>query len=192
MTEVCSNNPRLFHIKNSRHSWSRLDVTQQIFDDLCGRLEIFEAFKEMVAFMGRRFYESEVAPPRCEWQITKQHASPKPEARVESAYMLRYVDLNAGNDTTTPWSLRQLTVYNHQSLLGADSWVFISLPSQVMSSIDQYVKCIDVAKPFQLSLQLHISFMTFTLRCWRPYLIYLAEEVDACVSCSILALLNDD
>lgn len=172
----------MFHIKNGWNSRSRLDVTQKTFERLCLEVGIFEAFKDNIAFMGRRFQELEIAPPRCEWQMTEQRAHLMPEVRIESTYTLRYVDLNGGSDDCRPWSLRQMTIYHQHTAPGESSWVFISLPHQVLSAITQYLSSIDTMNSLERSLLLHLSFITFPIRCWRPYLIYLAKEIGNCVS----------
>ena len=158
-----------------QHSYACLETTADMFDCLCSQLGVFHCFKDMVIYLGQRTCEVEVAPPRPRWKSL----GPKSDHGWELTYGLRWIE---ENDRTSMWSLRQSVIYNKTSFeCEAASWIILAPTTAIKEDLDEFAaRDLYVANAQQVAL--HLAFIQSSIICWRPYLIFLTEQVGVHVS----------
>lgn len=96
--------------------------------------------------------------------------------KLECAYGLRYVELN-NRDERIPWSVRQTAIYHKFKVdKGCSTWVVISASRTAELSLDRYLRSHQVLtalSPFEI----HLILLDAALANWRPYILYLTEQV---------------
>lgn len=164
-----------------KNSWSRLSITRKIYDELAGRLLMFPAFRETIMCMGKRTEEHEVLPPPLKWHTVRGVECLTDTPSWECSYVLRFTRLNAGL-TSRPWSLRQFAVYEKLSPVDdTSSWVFVDPPEEVTHLFPSTIFQGDMPSP-EASISTHLALLNNTVTYFRPYMIYLSEEVAKHVS----------
>jgi len=172
---------KMFHIPHSHGSWSRLGISEDVFERLCSSLHAFDAFKHMIMYMGFRNGEVEIAPPRTRWQYI-QALKGSDDSIFECCYTLRYIQKNQSGDKCYPWSLRQFAVYNKSATKEFDSsWALVTLPDKALADLVDCIKEENVSSRNR-SLRMHLALVEHAFVCWRPYLVYLSQEIEECVS----------
>lgn len=159
-------------------SFSRFSLTQDMYDELCARFEIFGALGDTLMYMGLRERDVEVAPLRLRWQSLAEQVDAYDESGWECSYCFRYVEENH-RGTERPWSLRQFAIYNKTELAAADraSWILVSVPDDVLADFKD-VAARDHGPILDMSISAHASIIATAISYWRKYLVYLAERVD--------------
>lgn len=164
-----------FIVEKEQHSYSRLSLTRDLFEQLCSQVGVFQAFREMVVYLGQRTCEVEVAPPR------PRYCSLEGELKDgwQLTYGLRYMETNNGT-SGKPWSLRQSMFYNRTDVTnGRSSWIFVAPTSTLREDLKQIFQREDERGQ---DLASHLAFLESSIVCWRPYLVYLTEQVGEHVS----------
>jgi len=159
------------------HSWESLQITEEVFEAMCSSMNIFDAFRHTIMFMGEREREVEVAPPIMRWTSGDPSAGERSTPGWETSYVLRYVEENHRPDSQ-PWSLRQFAVYNktHSGGIGA-SWVLISPSQDALADVNDFLEDKDTISA-RASISLHITLIDTATIYWRPYLVFLTTKID--------------
>lgn len=158
-----------------KHSYACLDVTADEFDKLCSMLGIFQAFKDLVIYLGHRTCEVEVATPRPKWKISSERQG----SGLELAYGLRWME---ENDRSSVWSLRQSIIYNKfDHKRKGSKWMILAPSDAVHEDLNEYLEgrqYDDVTE----QAALHLALIYSSIACWRSYLVFLTERVGEHVS----------
>lgn len=168
---------RKFIIQHIDHSWSRLNITKSLFDYLCFHMQTSDALKYMITYFGEKRRCDEIAPPLPLCQTSFGEESSR---TLESCHILRYIALNQNDDPENPWSLRQFAVHAKQSDTDYSSWLLIAPPEAVIPDITRSSS--PIVGNMSIDFTAHMFLIEHAVACWRPYLYYLTEEVDKCVS----------
>ncbi|MCJ1379470.1 hypothetical protein MMC17_002571 [Xylographa soralifera] len=162
------------------HSYSRLRLTRELFEDMMSTFDVFHRFREFVLLFGNRSGENEIVPPQMRFRKLVEDINDPLNASCvgfECAYGLRYVELNNRMDTVEPWSIRQTVVYHKYSIQQQSStWVFIAASKTAELRMDRYIKSVDTmvdSNPFEI----HLIILDTALANWRPYVIYLTVKI---------------
>lgn len=96
----------------------------------------------------------------------------------EIAYGLKYVELN-NRSARKPWSTRQSAIY-HRYAYGQEAntstWVLVASSRRTKRSVGKYVRGssdLTALNPFEI----HLIILDTSLANWRPYIIYLTEQI---------------
>jgi Mg2+ and Co2+ transporter CorA len=162
------------------YSWSRLQVTQDLFETLMLERCISPQFKEYILYMGERERELEIAPPRLRWRVLPAH-NPASCPSYQCIYSLRFVELNGRGNSKSPtsrWSLRQSAVYCSFQLNDVNStWIFVTLSKLAEGRLEDYLRaCSQTSAPD--SFDIHLLILDTVTANWRPYLVDLSSEID--------------
>ncbi|MCJ1263928.1 hypothetical protein MMC22_003798 [Lobaria immixta] len=162
-----------------RHSHSRLCITRKLFEVLMSEFHIFPRFREFVLLFGSKRRENEIGPPRMRFRpllTNRTELVNRQYTGFECAYGLRYVELNY-RGVGKLWSLRQTAMYHKYKVdKKSSTWVIISPSSTAELSLDRYIKdskVLAAASPFEI----HLILLDAALANWRPYILYLTEQV---------------
>lgn len=176
-----------------RHSYSRLSVTQELFETLTSCLGVFPKFRDFILLFRMKQEESEMSLPplRFRPQIQLQEVADMGwNVEFECAYAFRYVDLN-NRDTSRPWSIRKVAVYqNYSRLQNSSTWILVSAPLKIETCIDRYVQSVSnfhEVDPFEL----HVLILESVLTNWRPYIMYLAQKISQSADLFSVASIDD-
>lgn len=162
-------------IIEQEHSYSCLDVSQSIFESLCTRLDAFPQFRDMVIYLGQRTCEVEVAPPRPRWRFL-QHTK---HQGFELTYGLRWIE---ENHRRSKWSMRQSVIFNKLDTENdASSWVIVAPTTAAREDLNDFIGREAFSRSDQQTM-LHLAFIESSVICWRPYLVFLTEEIGKHVS----------
>jgi len=168
-----------------QHSYACLETTAGMFESLCSQLGVFHCLKDMAIYLGQRTCEVEVAPPRPRWKSLGRES----KHGWESTYGLRWVE---ENDRKSVWSLRQSVIYNRTDFeRDAASWIILAPTSAVKEDLDEFIS----RRPWVHNAQqvaLHLAFIQSAIVCWRPYLVFLTEQVGENVSLPLFPYHNAD
>ncbi|KAL5378689.1 hypothetical protein DPSP01_008915 [Paraphaeosphaeria sporulosa] len=168
---------RVFYIRQ-RNSYSRLQITKELFEELLRCCHVFPRFNEYVIGFGTRNSETEVGPPPltfrplCEVRSNRYHG-------FECSYILRYIEFTNRTGVKFPWSLRQFAVYHRykpKSGRACSTWILVGASQRTETRIDDYTRSIDdlnASNPFEL----HVTFVDTAIASWRPYLVSLTKLV---------------
>lgn len=164
---------------SQRHSYSRLNITRELFEALISEFHIFPRFKEFVLLFGAKCREYEIGPPRMRFRplfVNTTEPVQRRYAGFECAYGFRYVELN-NRDRRKPWSVRQTAMYHkYQVKEGSSTWVIISASKAAKLGVERYIK--DSQIPTALNpFDIHLILLDTALAKWRPYILYLTEQV---------------
>ncbi|MCJ1250174.1 hypothetical protein MMC30_007400 [Trapelia coarctata] len=162
-----------------RNSYSRLQLTRELYDTLINQFRIYPRFVEFILLFGARSTEYEIRPPQLHFRQIEGDCGKLAQetcAGFECAYGLRYVELNH-RQTTEPWSIRQTVVY-HKFITETQSstWLMIAPSESTQLQWDRYLKSFrDISKtnPFEF----HVILLDTALANWRPYVISLTQRI---------------
>ncbi|MCJ1242727.1 hypothetical protein MMC14_010736 [Varicellaria rhodocarpa] len=162
-----------------RHSYSRLQVTRDLFETLMYELSILPRFKEFVLLFGAKSGDNEIGPPHMMYRrLMTDSNGVDHESCVgfECAYGLRYVESKYRSDKKS-WSVRQTAVYHKYKGRGESStWVLISASDSAHRRLDRYIKSstnITTLNPFEI----HLILLDSALENWRRYIVDLTEKI---------------
>ena len=103
---------------------------------------------------------------------------------IECAYGLKYVELTNRQNSRKPWSTRQTAIY-HRYAYGKEAntstWIIVASSKRTKDSVGRYVKGtsdLTALNPFEI----HLIILDTSLATWRPYIVYLTEQITAQVS----------
>ncbi|KAF2441712.1 hypothetical protein P171DRAFT_446551 [Karstenula rhodostoma CBS 690.94] len=168
---------RVFYIRQ-RNSYSRLQITKELFEELLRCCHVFPRFNEYVIGFGTKNSETEVGPPPltfrplCEVRSNRYHG-------FECSYILRYIELTNRTGDKFPWSLRQFAVYHRykpKSGRACSTWILVGASQRTETRLDDYTRTIQdlsASNPFEL----HVMFVDTAIASWRPYLVHLTKLV---------------
>ena len=184
-------------VVRQRNSYSRLNITQELFDSLMREFAIMPRFKEFVLLFGAKQRESEIGPPQMRFKISPAKTGFADDGAplavgfgkcisvldrtsvltaLECAYSLRYVE-RTNRYPNRPWSVRQTVIYQRYALeSGSSSWVYIALSASAELQLASYMKqCEDITavNPFEL----HVVLLDTALATWRPYIVFLTNTI---------------
>jgi hypothetical protein len=165
------------------HSYSRVSITQDMFESICNHFDVFDALKDTMMYMGFREQEAEIAPLRLRWQSLKKDNDDDDADALgwECSYCLRYIEENH-RPGERPWSLRQFAVYNKVERAAEEvTWIFVSLPNDLVGDFKDFANEPRVAAS-SASIVLHMWLTATAQVYWRPYIVYLTRKVDTHVS----------
>ncbi|CAI6338061.1 unnamed protein product [Periconia digitata] len=161
---------RVFYIRQ-RNSFSRLQITKEVFEELLSSCHVFPRLKEYVIGLGSKSSDSEVTPlplkfrPLYESQDNSYHG-------FECSYLLRYAEhTNRGGDRR-PYSFRQFAVYHRYKpniTTGCSTWILIGSSTRTEKRIEEFTHNTDdlmAANPFGL----HTVFLDTAIASWLPFL----------------------
>lgn len=181
LEEIASASKKCFRVCfiQQRHSYSRLLVTRELFEELMSQFAIFPRFREFVLLFGAKHGENDVGPPQLRFRRMVAYEE-EPGCRLstgfEIAYGLRYAELN-NRSNQDPWSIRQTAIYHkYKTSDKSSSWVMIAASKRAETSLDRYIKsCKDMAQlnPFEI----HLIIIDTAMANWRPYIVGLTERI---------------
>ena len=158
------------YIIEQKHSYARLNVTASMFESLCSHAKIFPQFKDMLIYMGERNREIEVAPPRPRWRYLRSET----QQGYEVTYGLRWIE---ANDRSEKWSLRQSMIYNRLNIrTGTSSWILAGHATFATEDLHNFIES-GAYRNLDAQPRLHLAFIESSILCWRPYLVFLTEEI---------------
>ncbi|OCL07709.1 hypothetical protein AOQ84DRAFT_440040 [Glonium stellatum] len=178
---------------HQRTSYSRLQITQSLFETLLTSCHVFPRFKEFVLGFGIRYNEQENGPPRFKFSPLVSRRNNDFHG-FECAYVLRYVEFTNRGGGKEPWSPRQMAVYHRYKPLARTScstWILIGVSERAKMRLDRYSRSIpDIqnANPFEI----HLIFVDTTLASWAPYIVDLTINVQRLADKALLAMIEDD
>lgn len=156
---------------------------------------IFPRFMEFVLLFGTKRRETEIGPPRMRFRRLLNNLTERVHPcyagfgntpllsdigrvlnQAECAYGLRYVELNH-RDVRKPWSVRQTAMYHKYKIdQGCSTWVIISASKGAELSLDRYIRSSQVLSALS-PFEIHLILLDAALANWRPYIIYLTEQI---------------
>lgn len=180
-----------------------------MFDALMNEFQIFPRFKDFILLFGSKRGDYEMGLPRMRFRLlnsvavkpieqyytgfgTRLSSAKRPSEReradkllVECAYGLKYVESNNRNGQK-PWSMRQTAVY-HKYVYGQDvntsTWMIVAVSKRTKRSVGKHVEGsadLTALNPFEI----HVIILITSLANWRPYIIYLTEQITEQVRCA--------
>ncbi|KAF2692086.1 hypothetical protein K458DRAFT_9680 [Lentithecium fluviatile CBS 122367] len=168
---------RVFYLRQ-RHSYSRLQITKELFEQLLTSCHVFPRFNEYLIGFGLKTSESEVGPPPLKFRpLCSSHNNSY--HGFECSYILRYIEFTNRSRGKRPWSLRQFAVYHRykpKSKCGCSTWILVGASQRTEVRLDRYTRSIDDlmgSNPFEL----HVIFLDTAIASWRPYLVDLTKLV---------------
>ncbi|KAK3680894.1 hypothetical protein B0T22DRAFT_524276 [Podospora appendiculata] len=123
--------------REKRHSNSRVQITQPLFECLLEECGVFPRFREHMAIQGRKEHRDQIGPPAFSFSpfptVNQDpiYGSTIHQGDFECAYTLRYAEFTNRPDNE-PWSVRQLTIYQKhvRRVQTVDSqWILVTVKS---------------------------------------------------------------
>jgi hypothetical protein len=114
------------------------------------------------------------------------------EYRTEFCYNLQYMEKN-NRGRPDPWSLRQSGVYEQKLLpnSGQSNWIFLQpareVPSQLKQIFEGFSEGPDPNGSSNLTVHIHLVFISFMARNWQEYLEHLQAQLAALVRMMVLS-----
>ncbi|PSN67760.1 hypothetical protein BS50DRAFT_633450 [Corynespora cassiicola Philippines] len=156
-----------------KHSFSRLQISLEIFNLLKYHRQIFYGFKDHVMSFGWKIQENDIGPPR--YRSKRTEPSHDYQGRFECVYGLRYVEFIG--DSFFDWRLRQTAVYQSwKRNPDYETWVFISPSNSMEQKVKSHLKRAKTSDENQ-SFSLHLDLVRLSLKNWRWYIKNLVEQV---------------
>ncbi|KAF2184449.1 hypothetical protein K469DRAFT_709209 [Zopfia rhizophila CBS 207.26] len=168
---------RVFYLRQ-RHSYSRVQVTKELFEQLLKSCRVFPRFNEYMIGFGQKDSESEVGPPPLKFHPLCESKDNQYRG-FECSYILRYIEFTDRKARKQPWSLRQFAVYHRykpKRQNWCSTWILVGASQRTEVRLDQYTRSIDDlvgSNPFEI----HIIFLDTAIASWRPYLVDLTRQV---------------
>ncbi|KAF2872633.1 hypothetical protein BDV95DRAFT_391903 [Massariosphaeria phaeospora] len=171
---------RVFYIRQ-KHSYSRIQITKEHFEQLLRCCHVFPRFNEYVIGFGSKNSDSEVGPPPLKYRPLCETRGNSYQG-FECAYILRYIEFTNRGGGKRPWSLRQFAVYhrykpyNPKSRTACSTWILVGASQRTEVHLDRYNRSIEDlpdVNPFEL----HGIFLDTAIASWRPYLVDLTQLV---------------
>lgn len=156
-----------------KHSFSRLQISLEIFNLLKYHRQIFYGFKDHIMSFGWKVQENDIGPPR--YRSKRTEPSHDYQGRFECVYGLRYVECIG--DSFFDWRLRQTAVYQSwKRNPDYETWVFISPSNSMERKMKSHLKRAKISDENQ-SFSLHLDLVRLSLKNWRWYIKNLVEQV---------------
>ncbi|OAL48748.1 hypothetical protein IQ07DRAFT_85531 [Pyrenochaeta sp. DS3sAY3a] len=172
--EQTRHNFRVFYLRQ-RHSYSRIQITKPLFEQLVEACHVFPRFNEYLIGFGSKQGESEVGPPPLKFRPLRTAQ----RNTYQCAYILRYVEFTNRPGGRDPWSLRQFAVYHRYKPCQrsrCSTWILTGASQRTERRLDQYTRSIEdliQTNPFEL----HVIFIDTAIASWRHYLVHLTQLV---------------
>ncbi|CAO2658701.1 Nn.00g064240.m01.CDS01 [Neocucurbitaria sp. VM-36] len=186
------NDFRVFYLRQ-RHSYSRIQITKQLFEQLLKSCNVFPRFNEYLIGFGSKKSDAEVGPPPLKFRpLCTAHSNAY--RGFECSYILRYVEFTNRPGGKKPWSLRQFAVYHRykpSQRSRCSTWILVGASQRTELRLDRYTRSIDdliQANPFEL----HVIFLDTAIASWRPHLVYLTQLVTYQSNKAIGIMIGDD
>ncbi|KAF1960379.1 hypothetical protein CC80DRAFT_292804 [Byssothecium circinans] len=163
-------NFRVFYIRQ-RHSFSRLQITKDLFEQLLRSCHVFPRFHEYVIGLGLKNSDSEVIPPPLHYRPLT-HRLENSYHGFECSYLLRYVEHTNRSGGRHPYSLRQFAVYHRykpRPQTGCSTWIIVGSSGRTERRLDEFTRSVEdlmSSNPFEL----HVIFLNTAIASWMPYL----------------------
>lgn len=169
---------RGYLIPQSGGSRTRLDVSKSVYDALCAHEGISSLLNDTIMYMGFRLHDSETVPPPPKWQ----HLTDSLDLQGwELSFMLKYAQLNE-SDKNWPWSVRQFALYSkYDTKSDACVSTFVAPPSEVLDEFREMLSDGNLSA-VAAHTALNIKMVQITLAYWRPYVVWIANELSGIVS----------
>ncbi|KAJ8110297.1 hypothetical protein OPT61_g6826 [Boeremia exigua] len=171
------NDFRVFYLRQ-RHSYSRLQITKETFEQLLNSCHVFPRFTEYVIGLCSKTSDAEVGPPPLKFRPLRS-ANDHEYRGFECCYILRYVEMTQRGRGRKPWSLRQFAVYHRYKpaqISPCSTWILAGVSQCTEALLNGYtrnVRDLVTANPFEL----HMVFLDKCITNWRPYLAHLTRMV---------------
>ncbi|KAF2656766.1 hypothetical protein K491DRAFT_357870 [Lophiostoma macrostomum CBS 122681] len=168
---------RVFYLRQI-HSYSRVQITKQLFEQLLEGCHVFPKFNEYLIGFGNKTSEAEVGPPPLKFRPLCDSHSNRYNG-FECSYILRYVEFTNRGGGKSPWSLRQFAVYHRYKTNIANpcsTWILVGASQRTELELDRYTRSIETllgSNPFEL----HVIFLDTAIDSWREYLGHLTQQV---------------
>ncbi|KAF2635941.1 hypothetical protein P280DRAFT_167845 [Massarina eburnea CBS 473.64] len=163
-------NFRVFYIRQ-RHSFSRLQITKDLFEKLLRSCHVFPRFNEYVIGLGSKNSDSEVTPPPLKYRPLRELQANNYQG-YECSYLIRYVEYTNRPGGRCPYSLRQFAVYHRykpRPSTGCSTWIIVGSSGRTEKRLDEFTHSIDdlmASNPFEL----HVIFLSTAIASWKPYI----------------------
>ncbi|KAI1321916.1 hypothetical protein F5Y16DRAFT_63153 [Xylariaceae sp. FL0255] len=181
LDRLSSESTRILVLKRL-NSWSRLNITYDMFRQIYTSLKITPSFLTIVMGLGRKLSsrDEDFMSCYCSIQETKQLVDSREsgcdvldfQIHFELAYNIRHFELH-GRDLEDPWSCRQMAVYQQYNLRNASSsWLLIQPPKDLETTLKDVTTSTDEHR-----LSIHLRCLVAGTINWSDYLDYLSGSL---------------
>ncbi|KAL2824961.1 hypothetical protein BJY01DRAFT_262813 [Aspergillus pseudoustus] len=179
-TQTSNECSRIYTIQHTR-SWTTLDISRPLFDQLLDTHKIFNGLWRTILAFGMRLCENEYGFPL---PLTRESRSGK-IIHQELAYVIQRVERNGRLNSESPWSIRQTGVYqkltqSERNLEDAKALFLLVAPSSATenSVLDELSrKASEWADSTGSALCVHGCVVAESLKGWVDYMCWLEEQL---------------
>ncbi|CAI6338066.1 unnamed protein product [Periconia digitata] len=158
-----------------KNSYRRMKIDKENLEELLMSCQVFPKFQNYMIGFGYRTRESEIGPPSIAFRPLRNNIDIE---GFECAYILRYIELT-NRTKANPWSLRQYAVY-HNYLRSPErpcsAWILLGLWERARTVLENHAEDghdLKSEHPFEV----HLLFVDVAISSWRPYLVYIHDQV---------------
>lgn len=170
-----------FFIISQANSWSRLNISMDMFCMLAQYCSSSPAFLNLALELGFKISDTE---ENCGTLYYRLHSSDK-DCQIESyeiTYSVRYIEEHGRDELIDPWSLRHVVVHQRYFFTkNLSTWVVIQVPSSIRGQLERAISAAGsigrlpaAAGPHPMAL--HALFLISSQRHWDAYIKYLFEQ----------------
>ncbi|KAI1178094.1 hypothetical protein F4777DRAFT_142287 [Nemania sp. FL0916] len=167
------------------NSWSRIDITLEMFRAVYSMWNLIPNFLSIVLGLGRKLssrdedfmscYSSVCHVERSEGSLGDTIDVDKTacgDAQFDLTYNIRHFELH-GRELVDPWSCRQMAIYHKFDLkTRISNWILIQPPKKLEKDLKEAVIRVD-----DHPMSLHLRCLVVGAVNWRDYLNYLSNEL---------------
>jgi hypothetical protein len=173
------------------NSLSRISPSRKLFDALSTKYDVTPRLKEFVMSFGFKRRENDFGPPTLRFRFVRTSETNKSQwsggldgykSSFECVYGFRYAfNTNKDPTETSPWSVRQTTVYQKfDAKANSAVWIFIGASDETKDIVREIVERRSSGRKMNAFL-LHAMIIENSLGEWRWYISDLAERVNSMV-----------
>ncbi|OAL46041.1 hypothetical protein IQ07DRAFT_647681 [Pyrenochaeta sp. DS3sAY3a] len=155
-----------------RYSWDRLTISENALRSLIHHFNIFPAFIDIVCAFGKLTSESSDSLGGCyKWER---------ENAKECCYLLKNVEKHGREDSSEPWSIRQLGLYHQcDSASGNDTFIILNPTMSFQQRLKNAQLKTGTTPTWQDIHNLALSHCTWQ---WRWYVTYWEAKLNELIS----------
>lgn len=167
-------------------SRTRLEITRAVYEALCVREGIPTTFNDTIMYMGYRQNEVEIIPPSPKWQNLKAHESSEKSDGWQCSFMLRYVQPTK-QSKSWPWSLRQFAIHSKcDTAANTCMYTLVAPPAEIIEDFKETLNDHNLDDAAATDICLKIKILHTALASWRPYVVWIANQLSQIVSIFIM------
>ncbi|KAH8590924.1 hypothetical protein B0O99DRAFT_633823 [Bisporella sp. PMI_857] len=189
-----SNHPFEIFTINQERSWTTLNISRCLFEELLCRCNVFPDFWKCVFTFGRKSRENEFQFPGFRARRAKLTGLTKVDSGDkyinEAAYVLRRVELKnrALGNGESPWAIRQTGVYSgmvtsaspddgFKSKLSRFTFILLAPSSNISRHLDICLETSSPSESFIPAWNLKLLLVGDSFRNWLDYMAYLEDQL---------------